>query len=114
MYLTFDEYAEMGGTLNIAAFSRLEFKARKIIDQRTFGRLKGPTEQPEAVKKLVFELVDLEEKEQKGILQSVSNDGYSETYAVVNNEQKSVCLIASYLSQEKTADGTPLLYCGVI
>lgn len=114
MYLTYDEYTEMGGTLNTAAFTRLEFKARKLIDQRTFGRLKGLAQQPEAVKKLVFELMVVEEKEQNGVLQSVSNDGYSETYAVVNNEQKSACLIAAYLSQEKTADGTPLLYCGVI
>ena len=114
MYLTYDEYAEMGGTLNEAAFSRLELKARKLIDQRTFGRLKGLAEQSEVVKKLVFELMVVEEKEQNGVLQSVSNDGYSETYAVANNEQKSVCLIAAYLSQEKTADGTPLLYCGVM
>ena len=114
MYLAYNEYTEMGGTLNNAAFSRLEFKARKLIDQRTFGRLKGLAEQSETVKKLVFELMAVEEKEQNGVLQSVSNDGYSETYAVVNNEQKSTCLIAAYLSQEKTADGTPLLYCGVI
>ena len=114
MYLTYDEYAEMGGTLNKAAFSRLELKARKLIDQRTFGRLKGLAEQSEVVKKLVFELMDVEEKEQNGVLQSVSNDGYSETYAVANNEQKSACLIVAYLSQEKTADGTPLLYCGVM
>ena len=114
MYLTYDEYAEMGGTLNKAAFSRLELKARKLIDQRTFGRLKGLAEQSEVVKKLVFELIATEEKEQNGVLQSVSNDGYSETYAVANNEQKSACLIVAYLSQEKTADGTPLLYCGVM
>lgn len=114
MYLNYDEYVRMGGTLNEAAFSRLEFKARKLIDQHTFGRLMGLTEQSEVVKKLVFELMVVEEKEQNGVLQSVSNDGYSETYAVANNEQKSTCLIAAYLSQEKTADGTPLLYRGVM
>lgn len=114
MYLTHAEYKKMGGSLDEAAFSRLEFKARKLIDQHTFGRLMGLTEQPEAVKKLIFELISMEQKTENGILQSVSNDGYSETYAVIDNEQKSVCLIAAYLSQEKTADGTPLLYCGVM
>ena len=113
MYLDYEDYVDMGGTLNEAAFSRLEFKARKLIDQRTFGRLKGLTEQSETVKKLVFELIALDQKEQNGVIQSVSNDGYSETYAVVQNEQKSVVLIAAYLSQEKTEDGTPLLYRGV-
>lgn len=114
MYLTREEYKEMGGTMDDAAFLRFEFKARKLIDQHTFGRLKGLTEQPEAVKRLVFELIAVEHKNDNGILQSVSNDGYSETYAVVDNEQKSVCLIAAYLAQEKTADGTPLLYRGVM
>lgn len=114
MYLAFDEYKEMGGTLDDAAFSRFEFKAEKLIDQHTFGRLKGLTEQPEAVKRLIFELISMEQKTDNGIVQSVSNDGYSETYAVIDNEQKSVCLIAAYLSREKTADGTPLLYRGVM
>lgn len=114
MHLTFDEYREMGGSLDETAFSRLEFRARKIIDQHTFGRLMGLTAQSDAVKRLMFELMTVEQKEENGILQSVSNDGYSETYAVVDNEQKSVCLIAAYLAQEKTADGTPLLYRGVM
>lgn len=113
MYLNYEEYVDMGGTLNETAFSRLEFKAHKLIDQHTFGRLKELAEQSETVKKLVFELIALDQKEQNGVIQSVSNDGYSETYAVVQNEQKSVVLIAAYLSQEKTEDGTPLLYRGV-
>lgn len=114
MYLSYDEYTEMGGTLAVAAFSRFEFRARAIIDQHTFGRLKGLAEQPEAVKKLMFELMAEEDKEQNGVIQSVSNDGYSETYAVADNEQRAVVLIAAYLAQEKTADGTPLLYRGVM
>jgi hypothetical protein len=114
MYLSYGEYTDMGGTLSNAAFHRLEFKARMLIDQHTFGRLKGLTEQPESVKKLMFELVAVEQKEENGVIQSVSNDGYSETYAVANNEQKAVCLIVAYLAQEKTEDGTPLLYRGVM
>lgn len=113
MYLTLSEYREMGGSLDATAFSRLEFKARKIIDQHTFGRLMELTEQSETVKRLMFELMTVEQKEENGVIQSVSNDGYSETYATVNNEQKSTVLIAAYLSEEKTEDGTPLLYRGV-
>lgn len=114
MYIDYSEYTEMGGTLSDVAFFRLEFKARTLIDQHTFGRVKALTETPESVKKLMFELISVEEREENGVIQSVSNDGYSETYAVVNNEQKSTCLIAAYLAQEKTADGTPLLYRGVM
>ena len=114
MYLNYEEYVDMGGTLNETAFSRFEFRARKLIDQHTFGRLMGLTEQGEVVKKLMFELVSLEEKTQNGVVQSVSNDGYSETYAIADSEQKTVSLIAAYLSTEKAEDGTPLLYRGVM
>lgn len=113
MYLTFNEYVKMGGSLDEAAFYRLEFKARKLIDRLTFGRLMGLPEQPETVKKLMFELIDAEQDEKNGVLQSVSNDGYSETYATEGAGQKSVSLIETYLSTEKTEDGTPLLYRGV-
>lgn len=115
MYLTYADYESMGGTLKQAVFQRLEFKARSLVDTRTFGRLKGLTEAPEAVKRLIFELVAVSEADiAGGAVTSVSNDGYSETYAVVNNEEKALNLIAAYLSTERTADGTPLLYRGVM
>lgn len=41
MYLTYADYESMGGTLKQAEFQRLEFKARSLVDTRTFGRLKG-------------------------------------------------------------------------
>ena len=46
-------------------------------------------------------------------MSSVSNDGYSETYTVTGTEERTGSLIVSYLAGEKTADGVPLLYCGV-
>ena len=38
-YLTYLEYKNLGGTLGEMPFNLLEFKARKIIDERTLGRL---------------------------------------------------------------------------
>ena len=114
MYLTYDEYREMGGSVTEAAFSRWEYKARKRIEEATFRRLDGVTEVPEAVRRLMFELIALAEEEARGgAVSYVSNDGYSETYSVTGTEERTGSLIASYLAGEKTADGVPLLYCGV-
>lgn len=39
MYLTYEEYSNMGGTVDETAFTRLEFKARQEIDFHTFNRI---------------------------------------------------------------------------
>ena len=62
MYLTYAEYTAMGGTISQAAYNRLEFKARKIIDQHTYGRLMALETQSESVKMAMFELVGLVQK----------------------------------------------------
>lgn len=49
-YLTYDEYTEMGGTLDETAFTDLEYEARSYIDWYTFNRLHGETTIPNAVK----------------------------------------------------------------
>lgn len=115
MYLTYEEYTKLGGRASCeAAYNRLEFWARKLIDMYTFGRLTGLPEQSEAVKNLVFELLSSKENEgERGQVMSVSNDGYSENYAAVDSDKKAANLIRSYLANEKTADGVPVLYQGV-
>lgn len=56
-YLEFDEYKELGGSLNETPFNILEFEARRKIDDRTFGRLKMLKEQPIEVKMCIFALI---------------------------------------------------------
>lgn len=124
MYLTYAEYKVMGGQQSESAYTRLEWKARMLIDEYTFGRLREEETIPEAVKRLDFELVgmlgnmDLSGEGYAGVVDSESNDGYSikmaagtvltaaETMIQMGN------LIETYLANEKTAAGVPLLYCG--
>lgn len=114
MYLTYSDYTNMGGTLTEAAYTRLEYKARSLIDAYTFGRVKALTETPESVKMLMFELVALGDQDDNGgPVSSISNDGYSESYAVTDNGTRAEGLIRSYLADEVDTDGTPLLYRGV-
>jgi len=114
VYLTFSDYIDMGGTLTEAAYTRLEYKARRLIDAYTLNRVKALTETPESVKMLSFELICLgEQDEEGGQIASVGNDGLSISYTAVDSKEQAESLIRSYLAGEVDADGTPLLFRGV-
>ena len=124
MYIDLTYYMQNGGKAGMtdAAFSRNEFRARKLVDQRTQGRVKSMTQVPEAVKRLMVELVTLESTQGAELIEnqavtSFSNDGYSETYAdpltADRVKEIEIDLVEEYLSGEVDDDGTPLLYLGV-
>ena len=122
-YLTYNEYQELGGTLDQTSFNLLEFEARQIIDKYTFGRLKELDTQNQEVKLCVYKLITLGnsykalENQNKGVA-SENTDGYSISYTQTTNdtiltkneEYKNV--VGDYLVDCKLDDGTPYLYCG--
>lgn len=122
-YLTYEQYRELGGTLDMTPFNILELEAQKNIDKYTFGRLKNLDEQINEVKTCDFALINLLEgysknsKSDKSI-SSESIDGYSVSYnsnvenisKIKVNEIKGI--IKSYLSECYLEDGTPYLYTG--
>ena len=124
MYLTFAEYQEWGGQQSESAYNRLEYKARMMIDEYTFGRLKDAETIPEAVKRLTFQLGGMitnrgvSAEGYGGVVASESNDGYSITLAsgtiltAAESMQRMGSMIETYLANESTAAGVPLLYCG--
>lgn len=136
MYLTYDEYAQMGGEeLEETAFEQLEFEARSQIDWWTFGRLKNEGSYPEAVKRCMFKLIELLDKQQKvlmvdavdedgnvkaGLMASQSNDGVSSTYNVITGNM-AVRVIQSqlnntirmYLQDVRDSLGRKVLYRGL-
>ena len=125
MYIDLTFYWQNGGTADLddVAFSRFEFRARKLVDKLTQGRVKNMAQAPEAVKRLMVELVSLEATQGAELMQhqavtSFSNDGYSETYAdpLTGERVKEIeCnLISEYLSEEVDDNGVPLLFLGVI
>ena len=100
-YLTYDEYSEMGGTIDETLFNNLRLDAQGYIDWYTFNRLWGEEEIPERVKICMYQLINLLEKTNNLIaptqqtsagvnvnaqLMSQSNDGVSTTYAVLSGE----------------------------
>lgn len=116
MYLTFLEYQQHGGKIDTAAFCANEFKARKLIDAVTKKRVEAMREVPEAVKRCMKELIDLEylyaqnvdafitnaSTAQTGsgtfLVASFTNDGYSETFA-----SGGASSVSDYISKLRTA-----------
>lgn len=104
-YLTYDEYQEMGGTLDETLFNNLLLDAQSYIDWYTFNRLwkeEWRTEEiMERVKICVYQLIALVAAKSNLITPQVqstgginvnaqistqSNDGVSTTYAVFSAE----------------------------
>ncbi len=79
MYLTYKEYVSFGGTASESEFNGLEFKARKLVDHRTFERTKTPSED---IKHLVFELIKAQQEFDKhdSSLSGYGNDGVSVSF----------------------------------
>lgn len=104
-YLTYDEYSDMGGTLDETLFDNLRLDAQGYIDWYTFNRLwkeEWRTEDVmERVKICMYQLINLLEKTNDLLAPSLtstgginvnaqvmtqSNDGVSTTYAVLSGE----------------------------
>lgn len=89
-YLTYAEYRDLGGTLDITPFNLLEFESRRKIDIETQSRLKGTSSQdiPQEVKLCVYSLINsinhytesIESATENGNIASEQTDGYSVTY----------------------------------
>ena len=107
-YLTYNEYRLLGGTLEQTPFNILEFEARKEIDKRTFGRLKGLAKQLQETKMCTLELINLQISINNGVDFSGNAINYNQDQ--VDNAKKSV--VVKFLMNCKLEDGTPYLYCG--
>ena len=132
MYLTYDEYRVMGGTLDEIPFTNFEFQAESQVNRVTFNRLKRDTVFPQEVKHLMKYLVDLLERRYAAFslgknssnadpyITSQSNDGVSVSYNGISpsdliklSEQDSLSAIQSYLDGVTNEAGHKLLYRGL-
>lgn len=115
MYITYDEYYNMGGLLDETAFNNYAYKAGAKIKAETHNRIKAPSE---AVKQCQKELINLYAKADvtQPKVNSFSHDGVSQSIAEVSTEEylkKIDETIYDYLIHECDEKGTPLLYRGV-
>lgn len=133
MYLTYEEYLNMGGTLDEAAFDNYLIDSEMLIDWYTFNRLHGETEIPERVKQCVFKLISLADMKSKSLVlgrevdgtgnasvSAQSNDGVSISYNTLSASQaldliklESGQIVKQYLNGVVNSAGRKLLYRGI-
>ena len=95
VYLTYEEYKQMGGTLDDAAFFNAERKARQLINAQASGqtgeRIGKLTELPQAVKDCTFDLISLysayPKKQVSSESQSQGGTSESVSYVTKTGEQ---------------------------
>ena len=89
-YLSYQEYIELGGTLEEVPFNELEYECERIIDSRTQNRLKKADEIPQEVKMLEYKMLEnlqgyyISLKKAQSGVSSENIDGYSVTYIPSN------------------------------
>lgn len=119
-YLTYEEYSEIGGTLDLTAFNRNIDRACAMIDVRTQSRLKSFESIPDIVKVVCRDLVEYitENKVEKPSVssrsQSAGGVSESESYTVKTAVDFSSDLdrIFEVLIPVETANGVSIMYRG--
>lgn len=137
-YLTYDEYTEVGGTLDETEFDYYAYEAESYIDWYTFNRLHNTTEIPDAVKRCEVYLIKVLQERLTALgissigaddsgngggaksIMSQSNDGVSVSYnalsardavSSLDNEVKQT--INRFLQGVTNELGRKLLYRGL-
>lgn len=120
-YLTYEEYSNMGGVLDLTAFNRNIDRACAMIDNRTQSRLECFEEIPQIVKVVCADLVEYiatntVEKAITSKSQSAGGVSESESYATKTAEDFANDLdrIFEPLAVVKTKNGTSILYRGAM
>lgn len=122
-YLTYEEYSNMGGVLDLTAFNRFSDRAFGIVDNATHNRIECMAEVPQRAKALCRDLVeylarnDTTEITVTSRSQSAGGVSESESYATKNADDvysDIQNMIYDYLLNVTDDNGTPLLYRGCI
>ena len=121
IYLTYQEYLNIGGICDLTAFNRFSDRAFSIIDNATHNRIECMEEVPQRAKALCRDLVEYlarnDTTEIAVTSRSQSAGGVSESESYVTKTEVELQadidnMIADYLLAETDDNGTPLLYRG--
>jgi hypothetical protein len=122
-YITYEEYKEIGGTLDLTAFERNIDRACGFVDLHTKSRLQSFLEVSTRVKACVRDLVEYlannvsSGKAVTSKSQSAGGVSESESYATKTTDElneEMLNIVYDYLATEKDDCGTPLMYRGAM
>lgn len=123
IYLTYEEYSNIGGICDLTAFNRNIDRACGIIDNATHNRIECMAEVPQRAKALCRDLVEYLARnnttETAVTSRSQSAGGVSESESYATKTADDVYgdvqnMLYDYLGNEKDDKGTPLLYKGAM
>ncbi len=124
IYLTFEEYSNMGGVCDLTAFNRNIDRVCGIVDNATHKRVECMAEVPKQVKALCRDLVEylatngnVNEKDVASWSESAGVVSESVSYVSKSKEEMQTDidgLVFDYLASVTDDCGTPLLYRGCI
>ena len=121
IYLTYEEYSNIGGICDLTAFNRNIDRACGIIDNATHNRVDCMADIPQRVKVLCRDLVEYLTRYSTSDMvvssRSQSAGGVSESESYVTKTDVELQadidnMIVDYLMAETDDNGTPLLYRG--
>lgn len=121
IYLTYEEYSNIGGICDLTAFNRNIDRVCGIVDNATHNRIECMAEVPQRAKALCRDLVEYLARYSTSDMvvssRSQSAGGVSESESYVTKTDVELQadidnMIADYLMMEKDDNGTPLLYRG--
>jgi hypothetical protein len=118
-YLKYQEYKELGGTLELTPFNVLEFEARRRIDVITQNRLVGLKEIPTEVKMCMYKVIDAI-KDYNDIGRGKSSEtvgsysvSYSDLEKTINDKALEISDIIVNNLYGVVVNNEHILYCGV-
>ena len=118
-YLTFDEYVNLGGECDSAAFNRQIMRVCGVVANATHSRIDWMAEIPQEVKGLCRDLVDYYNASNESNIESKSQSAgavsESVSYSVKTKEEHESeidSIIFDYLGRVTDDNKTPLLYRG--
>lgn len=91
-YLTYEDYKELGGELSLDAFTKLERKAQRWLDEFTFNRIPQLPKIPDEVREVLTEFISrldtiANQRENGDLVTQYSNGVEQLTYKVVTEEE---------------------------
>ena len=123
IYLTYDEYSNIGGICDLTAFNRNIDRACGFVDLHTQSRLQSVLKVSQRAKACVRDLVEYlannvsNDKVVASKSQSAGGVSESESYATKTTDEMNcemLNIVYDYLATEKDDNGTPLMYRGAM
>lgn len=123
IYLTYEEYSNMGGICDLTAFNRNIDRACGFVDLHTQSRLQSVLKVSQRAKACVRDLVEYlannvsNDKVIASKSQSAGGVSESESYATKTTDEmkcEMLNIVYDYLATEKDDNGTPLMYRGAM